>query len=91
MFGIFASFRQVLSDHGFLAAFFYVLENFSFSWLDLSSSELGAPFRSMIDVREDWFIDGFRFGSSYVHAFINIFPSSIVNAGESFGSSRFSE
>src|SRR5690606_22141972 len=43
-FGTFAQYRQVLSDHGTRAAYSYVLENADVSWLDLSQTELGAPF-----------------------------------------------
>ncbi|WP_454781376.1 O-antigen polymerase [Legionella sp. WA2022007384] len=82
LFGIFASFRQVLSDHGASSALSYVLENFNLAWLDLSASELGAPFRSMLDV-DPWFSDSFLWGRSYVDAVINLLPSSIGKFSES--------
>ncbi|KTD06818.1 O-antigen polymerase [Legionella jamestowniensis] len=78
LFGIFASFRQVLSDQGVMAAFSYISGHFNLTWLDLSKSELGAPFRAMLQVKDHWFIDGFQLGKSYMEAFINIIPSSIL-------------
>lgn len=83
LFGIFASFRQVLSDHGVAEAVFFVFSEFSFSWLDLSSSELGAPFRAMLDVREYWFPEGFRWGGTYLGALIGIIPSGIYKYSDS--------
>jgi len=83
LFGIFASFRQVLSDHGVAEAIFFVFSEFSFSWLDLSSSELGAPFRAMLDVREYWFPEGFRWGETYLGAIIGIIPSGIYKYSDS--------
>ncbi len=75
MFGVFARFRQVLSDHGAIEALDYVIKNISFEWFDLSPSELGAPFRSMLDVYEPWVEKGYHFGASFVEAFVNIIPS----------------
>lgn len=83
MFGIFASFRQVLSDHGATEAFNYVMNNFSFAWLDLSESELGAPFRSLLDILEYWKDDNPRFGTTYLHSILNIIPSKIYKFGDS--------
>ncbi|QMT58809.1 O-antigen polymerase [Legionella sp. PC997] len=82
LFGIFASFRQVLSDHGASSALSYVLENFNLAWLDLSASELGAPFRSMLDVNP-WFSNSFLWGSSYLDALVNLLPSSLGKFSES--------
>lgn len=75
LFAIFAQFRQVLSDHGVSSTIEYLFLNFDLEWLDLSSSELGAPFRAMMDVNEDWFSKGCGWGVSYIEAMINILPS----------------
>lgn len=64
-FAIFASFRQVLSDHGTDAAYQYVSNNVSLDWLDLSKTELGAPFRVLMDVIGTWH-DPARLGKTYL-------------------------
>ncbi|MBA4695805.1 MAG: oligosaccharide repeat unit polymerase [Legionella sp.] len=83
LFGIFASFRQVLSDQGAAVALSYVLENFDFMWLDLSVTELGAPFRSMLSATDGWVTEGWLLGSSYFDAFLNLLPSAIIKFRES--------
>lgn len=83
LFGIFAQFRQVLSDHGAMEALAYVFTHFDFSWFDLSSSELGAPFRTMLDVKDSWIADGWQWGQSYLDALVNVFPSSMVKYRDS--------
>jgi hypothetical protein len=64
-FAIFASFRQVLSDHGTDAAYQYVSNNVSLDWLDLSKTELGAPFRVLMDVIGTWH-EPARLGKTYI-------------------------
>jgi len=72
---IFASFRQVLSDQGLLVALTYVSENISFEWLDLSVTELGAPFRVLLDVTQTWSSDEYRFGYTFLQSIPNLLPS----------------
>lgn len=83
LFGIFASFRQVLSDQGAAVAVSYVLENFDLMWLDLSVTELGAPFRAMLAVKDHWGTEGLLLGSSYFDAFLNLLPSAFIKFRES--------
>jgi oligosaccharide repeat unit polymerase len=65
LFAMFASFRQVLSDQGTSAAWNFVRNNFSLRWFDLSNSELGAPFRVLIDVLTTWNADPPRLGVTF--------------------------
>lgn len=83
LFGIFASFRQVLSDHGAVEALNFVLENFDLTWLDLSVTELGAPFRAMLAIQDGWGAQGFLYGESYFDGLLNLFPSSILKFRDS--------
>ncbi len=75
VFGSFALYRQVLSDQGVLSALTYVADNASWTWLDLSKTELGAPFRSLTDVLEKWLVGDWFYGQTYVQAAPNILPS----------------
>ncbi|MFT6341228.1 MAG: oligosaccharide repeat unit polymerase [Alcanivorax sp.] len=73
-FTLFAQFRQVLAADGAAAAASFVKENSSVHWLDMSSTELGAPFRVLLDVQDHWNGEPARLGYSYYQAFINILP-----------------
>jgi len=83
LFGLFANFRQVLSDQGWEAAFAFIRENFSLEWFDFSVTELGAPFRALLDVMNLWSDEPLRMGSSYIYAVVNILPSFIYQGPDS--------
>lgn len=73
-FTLFAQFRQVLAADGAAAAASFVKENSSLHWLDMSSTELGAPFRVLLDVQDHWNGEPARLGYSYYQAFVNVLP-----------------
>jgi hypothetical protein len=77
MFAMFANFRQVLSDQGLQAAWSFVGANFSFKWFDLSTSELGAPFRVLLDVTQGWRGDPFRMGTTFAETIAYVLPSAL--------------
>lgn len=77
IFSLFANFRQVLSDQGLSATTAFVRQNFSLAWFDLSRSELGAPFRAIMDVLATWQHDPLRLGSTFLAAVPYLLPSSL--------------
>lgn len=47
---IFAFVRHIIADSGFSIGIKYLINNFSWSWLDLSKTEFGAPFKNLVDI-----------------------------------------
>ena len=77
LFSLFASFRQVLSDAGWGAASLYIRQNFSLAWFDLSKSELGAPYRAIMDVIGSWQGEPLRLGATFLEAIPYALPSAL--------------
>ncbi|HJQ10041.1 MAG TPA: O-antigen polysaccharide polymerase Wzy [Gemmatimonadaceae bacterium] len=76
-FSLFANFRQVLSDQGWAAAGDFIKQNFSYAWFDLSKSELGAPYRSVMDVLTTWTHEPLRLGATFLEAIPYALPSAL--------------
>lgn len=47
---VFAYTRHIAATGDFLGSADYAVENFSWSWLDVSRTELGAPFKSLVSI-----------------------------------------
>lgn len=79
---LFAFTRHIITSQGFVAGLRFLLDNFSWAWFDLSVTEFGAPFRSLLDilpiVPEQM---GFHGGLSYINAFLLLPPSFMVPDG----------
>lgn len=74
-FVLFAFVRQVITAQGFIAGIEYFLDNFSWAWLDISRTELGAPFRNLLDILTvvpDKM--EYLYGSSYWQSVENLLP-----------------
>lgn len=79
----FAQYRQVLSDHGLQATVEYVSDNASIEWLDVSQSELGAPFKTLYDEIPNIERGGYIYGKSYLVTPLYILPSAINGGTQS--------
>lgn len=74
-FTTFAHYRQILASNGFLETVNYINEHFSIEWFDLSSTELGAPFRTLVDCMSGYFTSELRLGQSYIASIFYLLPS----------------
>ena len=80
----FAQYRQLISSAGVEETIVFIQDNASLEWLDVSNTELGAPFRTLTDhIQGQSINDGLLFGSSYVQTFLYVLPSRITGGLES--------
>jgi len=72
---LFAFVRQPIASQGFIAGIKYFINNFSWAWFDLSRTELGAPFRNLLDILTIVPDEiGYLYGSSYWQSLENLLP-----------------
>jgi oligosaccharide repeat unit polymerase len=72
---LFAFVRQIIASQGFIAGIEYFIKNFSWAWFDLSQTELGAPFKNLLDILA--FVPdhgGYLYGLSYWQSVENLLP-----------------
>jgi len=72
---LFAFVRQPIASYGFAAGIKHLIDNFEWSWFDLSRTEFGAPFKNLLDILEivpDR--EGYLYGSSYWQSIENLLP-----------------
>lgn len=83
-FTTFAQYRQLLSAFSLTETFTFIKENANWRWLDVSETELGAPFRSLLDYLSlpNNALD-FQLGLSYVQAPVYIWPSFLTGGLQS--------
>lgn len=73
-FGVFASFRQVLTNLGATEALSFIHERIEPEWFDFSNTELGAPFRVVLTVLTSWSDEPLRLGMSYLSTGLYLLP-----------------
>lgn len=79
---LFAYVRHIVAYQGFLAGLEFLIGNFSWTWLDPSGTELGAPFRNLLDI-----LDvipeqvGLLGGLSYINALLLLPPRFLIPEG----------
>lgn len=83
-FTTFAQYRQLLSTVSLTETFSFIRENVTWRWLDVSETELGAPFRSLLDYLSlpNNAVD-FQLGLSYVQSPIYVLPSFLTGGLQS--------
>lgn len=80
----FAQYRQLISTVGVLETVAFIQNNASWEWLDISRSELGAPFRTLTDYlgyNQQW--REYLLGSSYVQTPLYVLPSFLTGGLQS--------
>lgn len=80
----FAQYRQLISSVGINDTLAFIQANASAQWFDVSNTELGAPFRTLIDyIGNSQYRPSLLLGSSYIESFLYVFPSFITGGMES--------
>jgi oligosaccharide repeat unit polymerase len=83
LFSTFSQYRQIISAEGPVATIEFIRDNASIDWLDVSNSELGAPFRTLYDELPNVDREGHLYGRSYLIAPLYMLPSSINHGATS--------
>ena len=83
LFATFAQYRQLLSSVGLVETISFIGDNASLEWLDFSQSELGAPFKTLLDTLPSFERRELYYGGSYLSVAIYIFPSFITGGYQS--------
>lgn len=80
----FAQYRQLISTAGINETLLFIQSNASVEWFDVSDTELGAPFRTLMDyLGDDRRRTGMLLGSSYLESILYVFPSFLTGRLES--------
>lgn len=72
---LFAFVRQPIASEGFIAGIEHLINNFSWTWFDISRTELGAPFRNLLDILT--IVPNqtrYLYGLSYLQTIENLLP-----------------
>lgn len=80
----FAQYRQLISTVGISATIDFIQDNASAEWIDVSNTELGAPFRTLVDYLGNESQAGeLLLGSSYLESIPYTLPSFITGGMQS--------